>query len=111
MKTIDLIKLFKEYFYKQYGFKIDYRTHVYLENEYALSPTYDYYTALDFINGLYDWAHKFIEENRAHYPDFNGFQYNTSIEMNTLRAFKLSQKIEGVCDELAEHYNRLNETN
>lgn len=94
------VQQFKEYFQAETGVALDFRKHVYLENQYGLSPCVKYDFAETFIKCLYAWGHQCIESNPALFPNFGGWQYNLNMSCEKLRTETISDRTESIVNTL-----------
>lgn len=104
-KHKELVELFKDDFYfSTDGFELDFRKHVYVNNEYGLYPQkMSWSTAVQIIDSLYAWAHDVISSHSENFPDFSGWIYNTEMEVNKLKTCKIKDKIDDVINTLIIH--------
>lgn len=100
----ELIADFKEYLEDNTGYRLDFRSHGYLENNYGLSPTFDYAFAELVIENLYDWANKFVYEHKDVFGDFGGFGYNLKMSCDQLRNTSLKSYVSDICYRLHHEY-------
>lgn len=96
----ELIADFKEYLEENTGYRLDFRSHGYLENSYGLTPTFNYKFAEMVVENLYDWANQFVEDNIESFGDFGGFCYNLMMSCEQLRSRSLKSYISEICDTL-----------
>ena len=85
------IDSFKQFTLNQYGLRIDFRSHVYLSNQYGLSPherppsCYGYDFAGIVLNSLFDFWHK-------NGVNLSG-RYNKNMMVDQLRGTPLKQQL------------------
>lgn len=76
-----LITSFKQFVNDDCGLELDFRKHVFLENQYGASPQYSYSDAEAVLSCVFGFLDKF-------YVDYNG-RYNFNMEIDKLRTSKL----------------------
>jgi hypothetical protein len=79
------IKKFKEFTLEQYGLLLDFRTHVYLENQYGLNPQYNYDLAETVVTSLF----AFWDKHNVNYA----MRYNKDQMVDELRSTTLKQQL------------------
>ena len=98
-----LMNKFKDSFEASTGNRLDFRKDVYFENQYNLGPTFNYDFAEILVELTYDFFQQEIEENPESYPDFGGWDYCLSMEIERLRTTKAVDFINNFIDTLANH--------
>ncbi len=98
-----MLKNLKCAFLNESGIDLDFRTHVYLENQYGLYPTYCYSVAEQIVPFVFEYLTDYLEKNQDEYPNFGGWEYNTSMSIEELRITKLKDFIERHIDDLLVH--------
>lgn len=101
MKT--LMNNFKDFFESKTGVAIDFRRDVFLENQYNFGPTFNYDFAETLVEISYDFFQNEIDENKESYPDFGGWDYCLSMEIERLRTTKAIDFVNNFIDTLANH--------
>jgi hypothetical protein len=111
MNTSTLIKKFKAQFTQNTGESLDFRKHIFIANSYGAYPTVSFEFGELVVTELYQFAHDFISNNEAHYPDFKGWSYNKDMEIDKLRSTTIEALVECVCETLSIHYHSIKVTN
>ena len=108
MNTDILIKVFKVELSLFKNIQLDFRSDVYISNNYGNYPqSLSYDTACIIVKSLYEWANDFVRMGEQNYPDFAGFDYNLNMAVVSLRTTKLSDLIYNVCNDLAINYKKV----
>ena len=102
MNTNKLVKEFKKYYETATGEKLDFRSVVYNINSYGFYPSGNI-TELTVVM-LYSWANTFVEQNKDILDGFQGFVFNTEIALRELESMKFKDKVESVCETIANHF-------
>lgn len=84
--TKKLIKSFKAFLNEEHNTELDFRKHVFLENQYGGYPQYPYAIAEDVVDGMFSFFDK-------HNVDYDG-RYNRSMSIESLRTEKLKDFLE-----------------
>ena len=85
--------------------KIDFRTHVYLENNYGGTQIFSYSFAEKIVVFAYDYVESYLEDNKNHFPDFSGWVWNKQMSIEKLRTTTLKAFLESLIDDLERHYS------
>ena len=80
---IKILNEFKEFTLKSTGLDLDFRTHVFLENQYGASPVYSYSDAEAVIDSVY----AFLDKCGI---DYEG-RFSRSMDIEALRTQKLKE--------------------
>lgn len=108
MNTDILIKVFKVELSLFKNIQLDFRSDVFIANNYGNYPqSLSYDTACIIVKSLYEWANDFVRMGEQNYPAFAGFDYNLSMTVESLRTRKLSDLIYNVCNDLAINYKKV----
>lgn len=83
---------------------LDFRSHVFLDNQYGNSPCFNYDFAETVVSKLFAFAHNFIRNNEEYYPHFSGWDWNLQMECENLRISKLKDRVESVCEDLVRNF-------
>jgi len=89
---------------------LDFRIDVFAPNHYGLSPVIPYERVKDIVVSLYAWAHTHINDNKKLYPDFEGWEFNTEMEVDKLRSSRISMLVDNVINELVNWAKTKEET-
>jgi len=90
-----LMKELKDAYEIESGERIDFRKHVFLDNQYGGTPCFNYNFAESVVVFTYAFLEKHIEENKYDYPMFGGWKYNLMMECEKLRSTTLQNFISG----------------
>ena len=104
METSTIVNKFKQHFFAQTGERLDFRKHVFVENQHGAYPTVNYEFGERVVTELYKFGLEFINDNKANYPDFSGWNYNTAMEVDKLRISTIATRVNSVCDDLSSNY-------
>lgn len=99
-----LMAQLKEDFEFESGEALDFRSHAYLDNQYGLSPTFNYSFAEKIVKFAFEWAENYIEENHYNYPDFGGWYYNLQMSIEGLRTTPLKVFLSTILFDLEQYY-------
>ena len=99
-----LMKRFRAQFLENTGEVLDFRKHVYLENQYGCSPVFGYEMAETIIDEIYTFAQDFVDGNQEHFPGFGGWEYNKQMACETLRHTPASHLVNEILSALHNHY-------
>lgn len=106
MKTYKnkLIQTFKDFLREEQLLNLDFRSHVYLENQYGLTPIYSYIDAEKIIDGLFSFFDKYLVNCSGRY------NYQNLIE--SLRTYTVKEFLTGhLMNEIEENvFNAINVT-
>jgi hypothetical protein len=105
MKSVQsLVKQFKLDLFDETDIELDFREYQFINNHYGNYPCFAYDDAKTVIEFLYSWAHEYIKEYKANYPNFGGWVYNLQMSVEELRTTKLKHVIERVCEDLVNNF-------
>jgi hypothetical protein len=79
------IKKFKQFTLEHYGLLLDFRSHVYLENQYGCNPQYKYPVAETVVTSLF----AFWDKHSVNYA----MRYNKDQMVDELRSSPLNQRL------------------
>ncbi|MGY8897749.1 MAG: hypothetical protein ACKVI8_06925 [Paraglaciecola sp.] len=79
----NLLSTFKSFVEEETNLKLDFRTHVFLDNQYGAYPQYSYSDAETVIDCMFEFFDKYN-------VDYAG-RYNRSMSIETLRTQKLNE--------------------
>ena len=79
------IAKFKKFTAERYGLRLDFRSHVYLDNQHGAYPQYGYSVADTILESLF----AFLDERGV---DWSG-RYNKAMMINKLRVTPLKQQL------------------
>jgi len=99
MNNKKLLKDLKDSFSKENA-PLDFRSDVYLENQYGLSPCMSYDRARDITQFVYDWADDYIAQNKDIYPEFSGWRWNLDMATEELRTSSVYEFVNRIIDDL-----------
>ena len=74
-----LMKSFRAQFLENTGEVLDFRKHVYLDNQYGCTPVFGYEMAEAIVDVIYTFGQNLVDDNPQHFPHFSGWIYNTQI--------------------------------
>ena len=97
-----LVKLFITHLDEEEGIKLDFRKHVYLNNNYGLTPCFSYNLAERVVARLYEWAEAYAEDHKELYKNGVGFVWNLNMQCEKLRTETLRGMIRSVCFDLSK---------
>lgn len=103
------VQQFKEYFKSETGITLDFRKHVFLDNQFGATPCVNYDFAEQLITNLYAWGHQCIEDSPELFPTFGGWKYNLQMSCEKLRTEKIKHHIESVIDDLNNNAIKISE--
>jgi len=98
-----LIKSFRARFLENTGEVLDFRKHVYLENQYGCSPVFSYNMAETIVDEIYTFAQEIVDNNEALFPSFGGWEYNKQMECEKLRTSPASQLVNSILSDIQNH--------
>lgn len=81
---------------KLLGLDVDFRRDCYLDNHHGLTPCFRYERAELLIESLYSWANDYIAQNAEFFPEFSGFRFTLSIEVEKMRITSFQDFVKGV---------------
>ena len=79
------VNKFKKFTLEHNGLLLDFRSHVYLENQYGLNPQYNYDLAETVVNSLFE----FWDKRGVNYAK----RYNKDQMIDELRSTPLNQRL------------------
>ena len=99
-----LMKRFRAQFLENTGEVLDFRKHVYLENQYGCSPVFGYEMAETIIDEIYTFAQGLVDDNAELFPSFSGWEYNTQMECEKLRSSTVSDLVNRILSDIQNHH-------